>query len=122
MTQLRSWTVLLFVFGAMVFVSAQSTAQKRDIVLDLRLPNGGTPQLRVSEGEAGTVQLPDIGKFGFVPTLEEGNAGVVVVELFDLNQTPHRRIARLEIVVGGERVESDTTPQFGVRIARVLTR
>jgi hypothetical protein len=120
MTQLRSWAVLLTVVAAVL--SASAHPQKRDVVLDLTLPNGGTPQLRLAEGETGTVELPDVGKFGFVPTLQDGNPGVVVVELFDLNRTPHRRIARLELIVGGESVQSDTTPRFGVRVARVVTR
>jgi hypothetical protein len=123
MRQLRSWTVLMVMLAAAAFsVAAQSTTQKRDIVLDLSLPNGGTPQLRIADGETGTVQLPKLGKFGFVPALQEGNPGVVVVELFDLNRTPHQRMARLELNVGGDRVQSDTTPNFGVRVARVLTR
>jgi hypothetical protein len=122
MTQLRSWAVLLIILAGAFAAAAQSTAQNRDIVLDLSLPNGGRPQLRVADGGTGTVQLPKVGKFGFVPTLREGNSGVVVVELFDLNRTPHQRIARLEVIVGGDRVQSDTTPAFGVRVARVLTR
>ncbi len=121
MTQLRSWTAFVIVFAALS-AAAQSTAQKRDIVLDLRLPNGGTPQLRVAEGETGTVEHPDFGKFGLVPTVQESNASVVVVELFDLNRTPDRRIARLELIIGGDRMQSETTPEFGVRVARVLTR
>ena len=120
--QLRSWTVLLIMVAAALSAEAQSTAQKRDIVLDLSLPNGGTPQLRVAEGQTGTVELPDIGRFGFVPTLQEGKPGVVLVELFDLNRTPPQRIARLEVIAGGDEVQSGTTPQFGVRVARVLTR
>jgi hypothetical protein len=122
MTQVRSWTVLLIVFAAVLSAAAQSTAQQRDIVLDLSLPNGGTPQLRIAEGETGTVELPDVGKFGFVPTFREDNTGVVVVELFDLTRTPHQRIARLELIVGGAIMQSDSTPQFGVRVTRVLTR
>ena len=77
MAQLRSWAVLLIVCAV---VSAAAQSQRRDIVLDLSLPNGGTPQLRIAEGETGTVELPDMGKFGFVPTLHDGNPGVVVVD------------------------------------------
>lgn len=120
MPQLKSWAVLLTVFASVLSLSAQS--QKHEIVLDLSLPNGETPQLRVAEGGTGTVELPDVGKFGFVPTLRDSNPGTVVVELFDLNGTPDRRIATLEAIVGGERVQTTTTPEFGVRVARVLTR
>src|SRR5262245_34090114 len=76
MTQLRSLTVLSIVFASILSAAAQSTAQKRDVVLDLSLPNGATPQLRISEGGTGTVELPDIGKFGFVPTIQESNPEV----------------------------------------------
>jgi hypothetical protein len=120
MAQLRAWTALLVVFAAVISAGAQ--AQRYEVVLDISLPNGETPQLRMSEGETCTIELPDAGKFGFVPALQAGNANVVVVELFDMNRTPHRRIARLEIAVGGERVPSGTAPQFGVRVARVVTR
>lgn len=119
MAQLRPWAVLVIVYAAVASAAAQSP--RRDIVLDLSLPNGATPQLRIAEGETGTVELPDVGKFGFVPTLQDGNPRVVVVELFDLNRTPDRRIARLELIVGGARVQSDTTPRFGVRVERVVT-
>jgi hypothetical protein len=38
------------------------------------------------------------------------------------HRTPHRRIARLELIVGGEEKQSATTPRFGVRVSRVATR
>jgi hypothetical protein len=100
---------------------AQSTAGKRSIVLELSLPNGATPQLRVPEGETGSVELTNVGKFGFVPTFQDENQRVVVVELFDLKRTPHQWLGRLEAVVGGDKVQSDTTPQFGVRVVRVVS-
>lgn len=124
MTSLRSWAVLLTVFAAVVSASAQS--QTRDIVLELRLPDGPTPQLKLTDGATGTVELPDIGKFGFVPTIQKSNPGsgpgTVIVELFDLNRTPHRRMARLELIVGGASVQSGTSPEFGVRVPRLVTR
>ena len=37
---------------------AQGMAAKPDIVLELTLPNGATPQLRIAEGQSGTVDIP----------------------------------------------------------------
>jgi hypothetical protein len=122
MTRLRCGTILAILSATSLSAAAQSTTQRRDIVLDLTLPNGGTPQLRGPDGATATVKLPQLGKFGFVPTVQEGNPDVVVVEVFDLNRTPHQRIARLQLIVGGDRVQSGTTPQFGVRVPRVITR
>jgi hypothetical protein len=122
MTQRRCATILAILFVTALSVAAQSTAQRRDIVLDLTLPNGGTPQLRGADGATAMVELPKVGRFAFVPTVQQDNAGVVVVEMFDLNRTPHQRIARLQVMVGGDRVQSGTTPPFGVRVPRVITR
>src|SRR3954471_3796650 len=70
---LTSLCRVLFVGLATTISIAQSAAVKRDVVLELTLPNGATPQLRVPEAETGSVELPDIGKFGFVPTFENSD-------------------------------------------------
>ena len=121
MRKIASWTVLLIALAAAGSM-AQSATASRDIVLDLDLPNGAAPRLRITEGGTGTVDLPKVGKFGFVPTLQAGSDALVVVELYDLGQTPHRRIARLELTVGGDTVRSATKPEFGVRVSEVLTK
>ena len=66
MKRIARWTVLAIVLVATV-LGAQSAPDKRDVVLDLGLPNGATPQLRITEGETGSIELPNVGKFGFVP-------------------------------------------------------
>jgi hypothetical protein len=121
MRRIRLWSVAVVVLATTLSMGAQSTAGKRDIVLQLSF-NGATPQLRVTEGETGTVELTNVGKFGFVPAFQDGSDRIVVVELFDLKATPHRRIDRLEAVVGGDTIQSNTKPQFGVRVVRVVTR
>jgi hypothetical protein len=112
---------VLFVALATTVATAQSTAAKRDVVLELTLPNGATPQLRIAEGQTGSVELPDVGKFGFVPTFENGTDRPVVVELFDLRKTPRQSLGRVEAAADGERRQFDTTPRFGVRVVRVVT-
>ena len=118
MRHIRSWTVLSVVLAAGPGL-AQSGTGERGIVLALTLPNGATPQVTIVEGGMASVELPRVGKFGFVPTLKDGDAHVVIVELFDLNRAPHRRLTRTEAIAGGDEVQTGTDPQFGVRVARV---
>ena len=109
-------SVLLVIAAATVF-GAHAMQDKSSVVLEIGLPNGSAPQLRIADGETGTVTLPGIGTFGFVPALRPG---AVTVELFDLNRTPHRRMARMEAKIGGESVRSETDPEFSVRVLRVM--
>ena len=113
----RSWSAVLVLLATTVCL-AQSAAPTRDVVMELTLAGGHKPQLRIADGGTGIVELPDVGKFGFVPRLQDGN--VVLVDIFDLNRTPHQRLGGLEAVVGGEQVQSRTTPEFTVRIVRVV--
>ena len=120
MRRIAAWTVLAIVLAATVS-GAQSAAGKRDVVLDLGLPNGATPQLRITEGETGSIELPKVGKFGFVPSFRDG-AEMVVVELFDLSQTPRQQLDRMEMIPGGDSMQSATNPTFSVRVSRVITK
>src|SRR5262245_41368807 len=119
---MKTWRfgVALLVVLATAVGIAQTTA-KRSVVLQLDLPNGATPQVRVLEGETATVTLPRVGTFGFVPTLQEGS-NVVLVDVFDLEPTPHQRLGRVEATVGGDTVQSNTKPQFGVRVTKVIAQ
>jgi len=115
---IRPWTVLLIVLATTVGI-AQSAADKRSVVLELNLPNGATPQLRIADGGTGTVEFSNLGKFGFVPTIRDDRN--VSVDVFDLKPTPHERLDRVELVLGGDTVQSNSNPQFGIRVVRVVT-
>jgi hypothetical protein len=108
--------VVIVLAGACLAFAAQ---ERRSVVLQIQLPNGAAPQLRILEGATGTVSLPNLGRFGFVPALKDGT---VAVELFDLNATPHRRLGQVDATVGGEQVETATKPQFGIRVIKVVTQ
>lgn len=112
---------LSIAFAAVVALACVTLVaqERRSIVLEIGLPNGSTPQLRILDGGTGTVDMPKVGKFGFVPTLKDGT---VSVEVFDMNQTPHRQLDRVEAAVGGEAVQSNTKPQFGIRAVGVAAR
>jgi beta-lactamase regulating signal transducer with metallopeptidase domain len=90
------------------------------VVLELTLPGGAHPQLTIGEGTVGTVRLPNVGTFGFVPALANGNANNVTIGIFDLDKTPHQKLGTVEVSVGGSEVQSDTNPQFGIRAVRIF--
>ena len=105
--------------AVVAFACVAVLAQERRVVLEIGLPNGSTPQLRIQDGGTGTVDMPKVGKFGFVPTLKDE---AVSVEVFDLSQTPHRQIDRVDATIGGGAVQSNTKPQFSIRAVRVVAR
>src|SRR5690242_15197508 len=98
MRRIAAWAILAIALGSTV---SMARAVKRDVVLSLNLPGGANPELRIPEGETGSIELQKVGQIGFVPTLQNGTA-TVVVELFDLSTTPRKRIDRMEMVTGGE--------------------
>jgi hypothetical protein len=101
--------VVLLLCGALL------AQERRSVVLEIGLPNGETPQLRILDGGTGTVEMPSVGKFGFVPTINDSS---VSVDILDVNTTPHLQLDRIDAAVGGVRVQSRTKPQFGIRVIR----
>jgi hypothetical protein len=119
----RTSTVMALVIGigaCAVLSARQSTAQTSMVVLELTLPNGATPQLRIADGGIGAVELPKLGRFGFTPMIQP-NAAIVQVDVFDLGKTPHEKLGRAEVVPGGDVVQSETKPQFGIRVVKIVT-
>jgi hypothetical protein len=99
--------------------SGVSAASKRIVEMQVTLPNGAAPVMKVDEGVPATVGLKE-GKFGFVPTFRAGNESTVVVEVFDVQANPHRQLGQVEVPVGGNAVQSETTPAFRIRVSRVI--
>jgi hypothetical protein len=105
---------------AVVLACGALVAQdRRDVVLEIGLPNGEAPQLRITDGGTGTVSIPNLGSFGFVPAIRDDG---ITVEVFDLNQTPKMRIDQVDITVGAESVQLATSPQFRLRVVRIVTK
>jgi len=94
-------------------------AGKRLVVMQIELPDGAAPQLKVYEGQPASIELRDGQKFGFVPTPDASTNSTVVVSIFDLKTTPHRQLGEVEVNVGGGSVRSDTTPGFGIRVVEI---
>jgi hypothetical protein len=73
--------------------------------MELTLPKGETPRLRAFDGGRGTVELPGVGKFAFVPRVQSANTNVVLVDVYD-----------------GDQVQTPTKPAFTVRILSVASK
>ena len=117
MKRASSWVSVLLV---VVAVSGLSAASKRAFVIEMRMPNGADPVFKVVEGSMATAELKE-GKFGFVPAFRAGDESTVVVEVFDLQANPHRKLGQVDVAVSGDAVQSDTTPMFSIRVSRVTT-
>ena len=119
MRLLTLFAIVLFVLAPTASI-AQDPTVSRDIVLELRCPNGAVPQLRIANGGMGSVSIPKFGTFGFSPTLRAGDPTAVDVELFDLSQSARVSVGRVEVRVGGGEVQSATSPEFGVKVLNVM--
>ena len=97
--------------------------RKPFVEMDITLPSGETPRVLVREDEGALVRLTTGIRFGFVPTIRQGQQPLrVVVVIWDLDTEPNNRLGQVEAVVGGERVQSDTLPSFGLRVTRVIRK
>jgi len=109
----------ILLVAMVVLVATVGAVGKRTVLMQIDLPNGGTPQLRVYEGEAATVQMKGDGNYGFVPTVRQGSESVVQVAVFDFATTPHKQLGTVEVTVGGDPVKSETSPVFSIRVLDV---
>jgi hypothetical protein len=120
MKRFKLWTLICVALGTAICLAQTKT--QRDILLELTLPNGAHPQLKVADGGTGSVELPGVGKFGFVPAIKDAEGRVVTVEVVDLSAVPPRRLTRIEVIRRGNEVQTDTNPKFGVSVTRIITR
>jgi len=98
-----------------VSVSARET---REVIMRIGLPNGASPELRVVERETGSVSLPKVGTFGFVPVATDDKTATITV--LDLTNGERKQIAEVTLSVGAGPVPTDSTPQFNIRLLRVV--
>jgi hypothetical protein len=113
--------VALIVFGALSMSALVSSApRKRSVEMEIALPNGAVARAATPEEEGVIVKLVDGRRFGFVPTFPHGDDSVVMVSIWNVDGKPVRKLGSVDVEVGGQSVRSDTSPSFGVRVARVI--
>lgn len=100
-------------------VALQSS--RRVVRMEITVPKDIPPMRIVGrEGETVTVALDDLGKFGFEPSFREGDDATVIVTVSDMSSSPSRQFGQVKVPVDGSRVQSRTSPDFGIRIIRVV--
>jgi hypothetical protein len=114
MWRIRDLTLASLLFPAVVVISASQT---REVIMRIGLPNGASPELGVLEHETGTVSLPNVGRFGFVPVVHDDDS--VTVTVLDLTNGQRKQIAEVALSAG-DVVTTDAAPKFEVRLVRVV--
>lgn len=110
----------LFIVLAVGLTGAQSPA--RLVEIQVTLPGGGHPVLKVHEGETASVTMPGNGTFGFVPTLKAGDSTTLVVDVLDLTKTPPAKLTTLETSLHKPAVPTNTKPQMAVKATYIEPR
>jgi hypothetical protein len=113
--------VAVIVCGVVSMSAVISSApRKRSIEMEITLPNGAVARAATTEEEGVIVKLVDGRRFGFVPILPHGNDVVAMVGIWDVDRKPVQKLGSVNVEVGGVIVHSDTSPSFGLRVARVI--
>jgi hypothetical protein len=108
---------LLFVALAVGLGIAQSSTRR--VRMEITTPNGGHPEIEVYEGGTASVAIPNVGKFGFVPTVKAGDNKTLIVDVLDLSQTPPNKLDTVETSLDAPAVPTNTKPEFAVRVVYI---
>ena len=92
---------ILFSFALVTLAVALGIAQSaaRHVQIEVMLQNAPhpiRPLLTVVEGGIASVDLPNVGKFGFVPIVKASDPMTLVFDLLDLSQTPAKKLDTVE--------------------------
>jgi hypothetical protein len=115
--------VVLCVLPSAVLLGARRPSHGARFVTMEISTRDDVPALRLAakEGESAILEHPDLGKFEFKPSFKKGDDAVVVVSISDAGVSPPRRLADVNVPADGkQRVESKTSPNFRIRIARIV--
>jgi hypothetical protein len=75
--------------------------------------------VNVRENETVITTIKELGTLAFEVRLRDRQEKVVLAVVFDAETKPHVLLGALELPVDGKRVESSTTPPFGIRVRRI---
>ena len=112
---------VLLRFALVALAGALGVAQSkaRHVQIEVTLPNAEYPihpLLTAVEGGTVSMEMPKIGKFGFVPTVKPGDDTTLVVDVLDLSQTPTKKLDTVETSLHSAGVLTKTTPEFRIRV------
>jgi hypothetical protein len=110
-------TVLSFIFSA-AMLAAQSG--KRVVQLEV-FPTKEAAAVRVvvRENETLITTIKELGTLGFEVRFRDRQEKTLLVVVFDAETSPHTLLGATEVPINGQRVPSNTSPSFGLRIRRI---
>ena len=103
------------VFVAMAVAIGLAQPPSRDVQIEVTLPNGAHPLLKVVEGGTASIDMPKVGKFGFVVNVKQDDERTLVVDVLDLGRTHAPRLDTVETSINAASVAVKTTPKIRVR-------
>jgi hypothetical protein len=114
----RGWVLAV----AVALGSAAPAAQAggRLVQLEVFPTKEGKPvPVNVRENETVITTIKELGTLAFEVRFRDKQEKVVLAVVFDAETKPHVLLGALELPLDGKRVESSTTPPFGIRVRRV---
>jgi hypothetical protein len=75
--------------------------------------------VNVRENETVITDIKELGTLAFEVRFRDKQEKVILAVVFDAETKPHVLLGALELPIDGKRVESSTTPPFGIRVRRI---
>ena len=116
----RGW----FVAVALALTCSALAAQPAGRLVRLEVFPGNSKDAKpvavnVRENETVITDIKDLGTLAFEVRFRDKQEKVILAVVFDAETKPHVLLGALELPVDGKRIESSTTPPFGIRVRRV---
>jgi hypothetical protein len=73
----------------------------------------------VRENETLITTIKELGTLGFEVRFRDRQEKSLLVVIFDAESSPHMLLGATEVPINGQRVDSNTSPSFGLRIRRI---
>ena len=75
--------------------------------------------VNVRENETLITTIKELGTIAFEVRFRDKQEKIVLAVIFDAETKPHVLLGALELPIDGKRIESSTSPPFGIRVRRI---
>ena len=112
-----------FVVALALAVTAKAAAAQTDrrlVRLEVFPTKDAKPvPIAVRENETLITTIKELGTLAFEVRFRDKQEKIVLVVIFEAETKPHVLLGALELPTDGKRVESTTSPPFGIRVRRI---
>lgn len=109
-------TLVLFVWTLL----AGSQSNARAVHLEVFPAKDAKPvEVIVRENETLITTIKELGTLAFEVRFRDKQEKVVLVVIFDAETKPHVLLGAIELPADGKRVDTNTSPPFGLRVRRI---